>query len=121
MRRLPPFDSGHLRPSFSEVDQESSEVPSGQSAQQQQTDLDSIFMLLEENIGTFVKNELKKIQKLLSPDYPESLENKSKSEDEEQRSSREAFLKITLHFLRRMKQDELADDLLNSKRISLKI
>ncbi|GLD73838.1 NACHT, LRR and PYD domains-containing protein 3-like protein, partial [Lates japonicus] len=40
------------------VDQESSEVPSGQSAQQHQTHLDSIFMLLEENIATFVKNEL---------------------------------------------------------------
>ncbi|KAJ4921457.1 hypothetical protein JOQ06_022351 [Pogonophryne albipinna] len=41
-----------------------SEVPGGQSAQQHQTDLDSIFMLLEENIVTFVKNELKKIQTL---------------------------------------------------------
>uniref|UniRef100_A0A8D0DB59 NACHT domain-containing protein n=1 Tax=Sander lucioperca TaxID=283035 RepID=A0A8D0DB59_SANLU len=69
-------------------------------------------MLLEENIITFVKNELKKIQKLLSPDYPECSENQRKDEDEEQRrSSKEAFLKITLHFLRRMKQDELADRL----------
>ncbi|KAI3352595.1 hypothetical protein L3Q82_005530 [Scortum barcoo] len=60
---------------------------------------------LEENIFTFVKNELKKFQKVLSSDYPERL-----SEDEEQRkSSREAFLKITLHFLRRMNQEELAD------------
>ncbi|TDG99444.1 hypothetical protein EPR50_G00193540 [Perca flavescens] len=94
------------------VDQESSEVPSGQSAQQYQTHLDSIFMLLEDDIVTFVKNELKKIQKLLSPDYPECSESQKKDEDEEQkRSSREAFLKITLHFLRRMKQDELADRL----------
>uniref|UniRef100_A0A8C9XS36 B30.2/SPRY domain-containing protein n=1 Tax=Sander lucioperca TaxID=283035 RepID=A0A8C9XS36_SANLU len=91
------------------VDQESSEVRSGQSSQQHQIDLDSIFMLLEENIVTFVKNELKKIQKVLSPDYPECSESKRKDEDEEQRRSREAFLKITLHFLRRMKQDELAD------------
>ncbi|XP_078016923.1 NLR family CARD domain-containing protein 3-like isoform X3 [Epinephelus lanceolatus] len=96
------------------VDQESSEVPSGQSAQQHQTHLDSIFMLLEENILTFVKNELKKIQKVLSPDYPECLEREDgevlDGEDEEQRrSSREAFLKITLNFLRRMKQEELAD------------
>ncbi|XP_035858746.1 NLR family CARD domain-containing protein 3-like [Sander lucioperca] len=89
-------------------DQERSEVPSGQSAQQHQTHLDSIFMLLEENIVTFVKNELKKIQKVLSPDYPECSESKRESEDEEQRS-RDAFLKITLDFLRRMKQDELAD------------
>ncbi|XP_028428403.1 LOW QUALITY PROTEIN: NLR family CARD domain-containing protein 3-like [Perca flavescens] len=91
------------------VDQESSEVPIGQSAQQHQTHLDSIFMLLEDNIITFVKNELKKIQKLLSPDYPECSESQREDEDEEQRRSREAFLKITLHFLRRMKQDELAD------------
>ncbi|XP_035852424.1 protein NLRC3-like [Sander lucioperca] len=100
------------------VNQESSEVPSGQSAQQHQTHLDSIFMLLEEEIGMFVKNELKKIQKVLSPDYPECLESQRENEevmegeDEEQRrSSREAFLKITLHFLRRMKQEELADRL----------
>ncbi|TDG96462.1 hypothetical protein EPR50_G00228540 [Perca flavescens] len=103
------------------VDQESSDVPSGQSAQQHQTHLDSIFMLLEENIVTFVKNELKKIQKVLSPDYPEYSESQRKDEDEEQMRSTEAFLKITLHFLRRMKQDELADRLQSSKRISLKI
>ncbi|XP_073351562.1 NLR family CARD domain-containing protein 3-like [Pagrus major] len=73
-------------------------------------------MLLEENIVTFVKNELKKIQKVLTSDYPECLESQREDEevldgeDEEQRrSSREAFLKITLHFLRRMKQEELAD------------
>uniref|UniRef100_A0A8C9Y1E0 NACHT domain-containing protein n=1 Tax=Sander lucioperca TaxID=283035 RepID=A0A8C9Y1E0_SANLU len=93
------------------VDQESSVVPSVQSAQQHQTHLDSIFMLLEENILTFVKNELKNIQKVLSPDYPECSESQRKNEDEEQRRSREAFLKITLHFLRRMKQDKLADRL----------
>ncbi|KAI3366189.1 hypothetical protein L3Q82_010002 [Scortum barcoo] len=37
--------------------------------------------MLEENIVTFVKNELKKIQKLLTSDYPECLE--SQREDEE--------------------------------------
>ncbi|XP_034721221.1 protein NLRC3-like, partial [Etheostoma cragini] len=93
------------------VDQESSEGPSGQPAQQHQTQLDSIFMLLEEDIVTYVKNELKKIQKLLTPDYPECPESQREGEDEDQRRSREAFLKITLHFLRRMKQDELADRL----------
>ncbi|XP_039672633.1 NLR family CARD domain-containing protein 3-like [Perca fluviatilis] len=100
------------------VDQENSEVPSGQSAQQHQTHLDSIFMLLEEDIGTFMKNELKKIHEVLSPDYPEGLESQREdeevldAEDEEQRrSSREAFLKITLHFLRRRKEEELAERL----------
>ncbi|XP_071323687.1 NLR family CARD domain-containing protein 3-like isoform X8 [Trachinotus anak] len=98
------------------VHQESSEVHSDQSAQQHQPDLDSIFKLLEENIVTFVKNELKRVQRILRPDYPECLESQREdeevlySEDEEQRrSSREAFLKITLNFLRRLKQEELAD------------
>ncbi|CAI5660360.1 unnamed protein product [Oreochromis niloticus] len=88
------------------VDQESSEVPSGQSAQQHQTQLDSIFMLLEDNIITFVRNELQKIHKVLSPDYPQCLE--SEREEDEQSSSK-AFVKITVDFLKRMKQEELAD------------
>ncbi|KAJ4918842.1 hypothetical protein JOQ06_022260 [Pogonophryne albipinna] len=104
-------------------DQQSSEVPRGQSAQQHQTQLDSTFMLLEDHIITFVKNELKKIQKALSSDYPECLESQSEDEevldgeDEEQRRcSREAFLNISLHFLRSMKQEELADRLQSRSR-----
>uniref|UniRef100_A0AAQ4PGK9 B30.2/SPRY domain-containing protein n=1 Tax=Gasterosteus aculeatus aculeatus TaxID=481459 RepID=A0AAQ4PGK9_GASAC len=92
-----------------EEDQESSEVPTGPSAQQHQTHLD-IFMLLEENILTFVKNELQKIQKVVSSDYPECLEKEDEEVlDEEQRRFREAFEKISVHFLRRMKQEELAE------------
>ncbi|XP_076581813.1 NLR family CARD domain-containing protein 3-like [Chaetodon auriga] len=112
---------GHLidfkvdRPSAAKrVHQESSEVPSGQSAQQHQTHVDSIFMLLEENIVSFVRNELKKIKTVLSPDDPECLESQGEDEDEDaeqRRSSREAFLEITQHFLRRMKEEELAEHL----------
>uniref|UniRef100_A0AAQ4RY42 NACHT domain-containing protein n=1 Tax=Gasterosteus aculeatus aculeatus TaxID=481459 RepID=A0AAQ4RY42_GASAC len=95
-----------------EEDQESSEVPTGPSAQQHQTHLDSIFMLLEENILTFVKNELKKILKVVRSDYPECLEKDDEEVlDEEQMRSREAFVKISVHFLRRMKQEELAEHL----------
>uniref|UniRef100_A0A3B3DVE0 NACHT domain-containing protein n=1 Tax=Oryzias melastigma TaxID=30732 RepID=A0A3B3DVE0_ORYME len=65
---------------------------------------------------TFVKKELKKIQKLLS-----QREDEEEDEDEEQRSSRESLMKITENFLRRMKQEELADRLQSSKRISLKV
>ncbi|KAI4792644.1 hypothetical protein KUCAC02_033245 [Chaenocephalus aceratus] len=112
------------RPSVGQrEDQQSSEVPRGQSVQQHQTQLDSTFMLLEDNIITFVKNELKKIQKALSSDYPECLESQREDEevldgeDEEQRrSSREAFLNISLHFLRSMKQEELADRLQSRSR-----
>ncbi|XP_072235583.1 uncharacterized protein [Leuresthes tenuis] len=118
---LPLFFKSDQHPSFKRVDQQSSEVPSGQSAQQHQTQLDSIFMLLEDNMVTFVKEELKKMQKVLSPVYPECLASQREDEDEEQRSSREALVKITVHFLRRMKQEELADRLQSSKRISLKI
>ncbi|XP_047184550.1 NLR family CARD domain-containing protein 3-like isoform X1 [Scophthalmus maximus] len=96
--------------------QQSSEVHSDQSAQQHQPDLDSIFMLLEDNIINFVKEELKRVQRVLRPDYPECLESQREDEevldgeDEEQRkSSREAFLKITQNFLRTMKQEELVD------------
>ncbi|CAK6982131.1 uncharacterized protein LOC122995077, partial [Scomber scombrus] len=113
-----PIHFNPVQPADRRVDQESSEVPSGQSAQQHQTHLDSIFMLLEENIVTFVKNELKKMQKSLSPDYPECLESQREDEEvldgeeeEQRRRSRDAFLKITLHFLRRMKQEELAERL----------
>ncbi|XP_054916408.1 NLR family CARD domain-containing protein 3-like [Poeciliopsis prolifica] len=99
------------------VDQQSSEVPRGPSVQQHQKQLDSIFMLLEDNIVTFVKKELKRIQKILSPDYPEHSESQRDDEvlegdDEEQRrSSREAVMKITLNFLRKMKEEKLADRL----------
>ncbi|KAM6945700.1 NACHT, LRR and PYD domains-containing protein 3-like [Aplochiton taeniatus] len=98
--------------------QERPGVPSGQSVQGHQTDLASIFTLLQEDVITFMMKELKRFQKILRPDYPECLE--SQMEEEEQRSSaREGALKITLHFLRNMKQQELADTLENSKRLCL--
>ncbi|CAI5694746.1 unnamed protein product [Oreochromis niloticus] len=100
------------------VEQEGAEVSTGQSAQQHQTHLDSVVMRLEDNITMFVKNELKKIQKLLSPDHPETLKSQMEDEEmfegedeDERKSCREAFLKITLHFLRRLKQHEMADHL----------
>ncbi|XP_076737557.1 NLR family CARD domain-containing protein 3-like [Maylandia zebra] len=69
-----------------------------------------LFQLLEDNIITFVKNELKKIQKALNPNKPQCLEFQ-REDDEQRRNSREAFVKITVDFLRRMKQEELADRL----------
>ncbi|KAM4634498.1 protein NLRC3-like [Polymixia lowei] len=99
--------------------QERSEVPSGQSLQEHQTDLASIFMLLEENVITFAKNELKRLQRVLSPEFSsEFLERQREDEEvgggeeeEQKRIAREAVLKIALHFLRSMKQEELADSL----------
>lgn len=68
---------------------------------------------------TFVRNELKNFKKVLSPKYPESSAKPREEEegvggDEDElssSSSRDAFLKITLNFLRRMKREQLADSL----------
>ncbi|XP_070408524.1 NLR family CARD domain-containing protein 3 [Nothobranchius furzeri] len=94
-------------------DQQSAEVLRDQSAQQHQAQLESIFMEMEKNIVIFVKRELKNIQRVLSPKFPECMEEQEflKDEDEEWRSSREALLKIAVDFLMRMKQWELADRL----------
>ncbi|XP_055768576.1 NACHT, LRR and PYD domains-containing protein 12-like [Salvelinus fontinalis] len=96
-----------------------SEILSGQSSQSHQTDLASIFSLLEEKIMTFVKNELKMFKRILSPELPEGEFESQKqdkevvdAEDEKQESSaREGALKITLHVLRKMNQKDLADTL----------
>ncbi|XP_047430318.1 protein NLRC3-like [Mugil cephalus] len=95
------------------LQQQISVVSSHQSEQQHHKELDSIFM---ENMVSFMKKELKKIQKVVSPDYPECSESQTEDEevlegeDEEQRrSSRDLLVKMTVNFLRRMKQEELAD------------
>ncbi|XP_061595288.1 NACHT, LRR and PYD domains-containing protein 14-like [Cololabis saira] len=71
----------------------------------------------EDDIVMFVKDELKKILKVLSPDYPESSESLGEDGDEEQKSIRETFMKVTVKFLRRRKQEKLAD-LLQSKTVA---
>ncbi|XP_007564914.1 protein NLRC3-like [Poecilia formosa] len=81
-----------------------------------QTDLDSIFKALEESMVGFVKSELKKFLNIVGPDYHEHLKNQRENkevlgggEEEEENTSGESFLKLTLDFLRRMKQKRLAD------------
>uniref|UniRef100_A0A3Q4ME96 B30.2/SPRY domain-containing protein n=1 Tax=Neolamprologus brichardi TaxID=32507 RepID=A0A3Q4ME96_NEOBR len=65
---------------------------------------------------TFVKEELKKIQKVLNPDYAECSQSQTennqafKGEEEYHKDSRESLVKIILNFLRRMNQEELADE-----------
>lgn len=66
-----------------------------------------------------MKNQLKTFQSVLSSNYPECFGSLSEEEEEEQRSIREAFLKITVHFLRRMDQEVLAELLQSGERTSL--
>lgn len=63
----------------------------------------------------FEMNELKRFQTILSLEEKPKWED-GNEEDDERQSIRAAFLKITVHFLRTMKQETLADRLENSKK-----
>ncbi|MEQ2202099.1 hypothetical protein XENOCAPTIV_024214, partial [Xenoophorus captivus] len=98
------------------VDEQRTETLCDQSANQNPSELVLIFKELEKNIVKFVKSELKKFQTFLHPDPTQHLQSGKKDEevlqgvDEDQRrSSKEAFLNITMSFLKSMKQEQLAD------------
>ncbi|XP_019963005.2 NACHT, LRR and PYD domains-containing protein 3-like [Paralichthys olivaceus] len=105
----PPLNFTRQSPSETQDLLQWSDVLWDESMQQHPKDLESIFKHLEENIFMFEKNELKKFQKFLSLDYTERSEFEEVVEDEGRKNISEAFLKITQHFLRKMKQEELAD------------
>ncbi|XP_034151332.1 NLR family CARD domain-containing protein 3-like, partial [Esox lucius] len=95
-----------------------SEIHSGQSVQSHQTDLSSIFSLLEQNMMMFVKKELKRFKTMLSSDLTEGFESQREDEEgvdseveKQESSAKEGALKITLHVLRNMNQKDLADTL----------
>ncbi|XP_049438715.1 NLR family CARD domain-containing protein 3-like isoform X2 [Epinephelus fuscoguttatus] len=93
--------------SFSRVHQERSKVPCGH-----QTQLDSIFIRIKEEINIFVTNKLDTFKRILSPDHPKCLKEQRGDEEEEQRRcSRQPFFNFTLHFLRSMNLGVLADAL----------
>ncbi|XP_034536150.1 NLR family CARD domain-containing protein 3-like [Notolabrus celidotus] len=77
--------------------------------------LDSIFTLLEENMVAFLRTELKKFRRVLDPENLEKLREDDDiiagEEEEQESSNREALMKITLNFMRRIKQEKLADSL----------
>ncbi|XP_063046042.1 NACHT, LRR and PYD domains-containing protein 3-like [Engraulis encrasicolus] len=77
------------------------------SDQDKQQDLPHIFKVLEVKIITFVKNELQRFKQILSPDYQEHFEMKS----EEESDAREGVLKMAVHFLCKMKHQDLANTL----------
>uniref|UniRef100_A0AAR2LFC8 NACHT domain-containing protein n=1 Tax=Pygocentrus nattereri TaxID=42514 RepID=A0AAR2LFC8_PYGNA len=72
--------------------------------------LESIFKNLEHKLISLVKKELKRFKKLLSADYPACSEREVEGE-EDQSSSRDEVLKITLNMLRNMEQTDLANTL----------
>ncbi|XP_040917352.1 NLR family CARD domain-containing protein 3-like [Toxotes jaculatrix] len=115
-RDQPPVFKDGRRSADQRIRQEGSEAPSGQSALLNQMDLDFIFKELEKDVVSFVKNELKTLRRILTPDHAESVEGQREEEGVmhceegvERRSSSKACLKITLHCLKRMKQEALAE------------
>ena len=57
-------------------------------------------------------NELKRLKKVLTHDYPESPCSEEEAEDEEdQRDARDGALKIAVHILRNMNQEIIAQQL----------
>ncbi|XP_029107788.1 NACHT, LRR and PYD domains-containing protein 3-like [Scleropages formosus] len=82
----------------------------------QQVDLSAVFKSLEDKAVKFLRDELNKLKRNLSQDYPACLEpqadNDLDSEAEIQKMcGREGALKITLYILRTMNQKDLADTL----------
>ncbi|XP_062373162.1 NLR family CARD domain-containing protein 3-like [Sardina pilchardus] len=73
-----------------------------------------VHQVLEEKIITFVKNELKRFKKIL--DYQGHFEGKEQDESD----AREGALKMALHFLRNMTQNNIADKLQEMWQIELK-
>ncbi|XP_030649740.1 NLR family CARD domain-containing protein 3-like [Chanos chanos] len=84
-----------------------SEISGVWSVQRRIKDLISIFETVESKIITFVKNELKRLRKSLTEEMSECFEGLK----EDETSAREGVLKITLHFLRNMNHNDLADTL----------
>ncbi|XP_042075824.1 NACHT, LRR and PYD domains-containing protein 12 isoform X7 [Haplochromis burtoni] len=105
----PPLAFNRKQTSGTELYQDISEVHSASCVEDHQTDIDSIFKLLEESIFTFVKDELKRMQRLLKSKCSDGEMDTDMNEG--MRSSREAFQNIALHFLRRINHENLADSL----------
>ncbi|CAL8277390.1 unnamed protein product [Gadus morhua 'NCC'] len=95
--------------------QERSKVTSAQSLQQHQTEL---IKRAEENAHAFLDKELKKLWRILLPDYPQCSESQREEEEvedgkkkEQRRRAIEGVVDITKLCLMEMNQEELADTL----------
>uniref|UniRef100_A0A672FEM3 NACHT domain-containing protein n=1 Tax=Salarias fasciatus TaxID=181472 RepID=A0A672FEM3_SALFA len=78
--------------------------------QQPELSLTNTLKLLQENINSFVGNELEAVKKLLDPESVEERREKVEVVEDEKilKSNREAFQKIVMNFLKTMKQENLA-------------
>ncbi|KAJ0070231.1 hypothetical protein NL108_006113 [Boleophthalmus pectinirostris] len=98
--------SKNLPPEFGEAPPEDQREPGPEEQ------LDVIFKRLEEDVLTFVQQQLQRLHRLLASDYPEC----SESEEEESRE----VLNITLDFLKRMDQEHLAQRLRDRSKVGFR-
>ncbi|CAL8235924.1 unnamed protein product [Arctogadus glacialis] len=106
-------DGNHQTPK--ERHQKRSKVTSAKSLQQHQTEL---IKRAEENAHAFLDEELKKLWRVLLPDYPQCSESQREEEEEvdgkkeeQRRRAIEGVMDITKLCLMEMNQEELADTL----------
>ncbi|KAI4894242.1 hypothetical protein NFI96_025431 [Prochilodus magdalenae] len=88
-----------------------------QSDPSRQTYLSATLRLFEERFVGFVKEEIKKINQFLSPDYMGAVS--SLEEDEDAREAREGALKIALHILKGMNEPDLFEKVAKIERVFL--
>ncbi|KAM8888337.1 NLR family CARD domain-containing protein 3-like [Synchiropus picturatus] len=69
----------------------------------------TLFQLLEKEFFSYVQKELDRVWWVLTPEKPEPHE--TEEEKQQWRSIREEFLRITVHLLRNIKEEDLADRL----------
>ncbi|XP_063076109.1 uncharacterized protein LOC134466145 [Engraulis encrasicolus] len=103
------FQHGDPQETSSKIEGNISHAACDQLTQIPQCNLDHILQELENKIFAFLRNELKRFKRILSPDYIEKFEHKDDNDDET--NAREGALKMALHFLRTMDQKELAEKL----------
>ena len=81
-----------------------------------------LFQRAEENAHAFLDKELKKLWRVLLPDYPQCSESQREEEvdgqkEEQRRRAIEGVVDITKLCLMEMNQEELADTLWAGKRL----
>ncbi|GLD49901.1 protein NLRC3-like isoform X1, partial [Lates japonicus] len=91
------------------IGKDMSEVDSVQPAQEPPTELDVIFSEVKRNIDAFVEDQIRQRHQEVLNSNSQHLE----TQREDDGGSRGAFLKILVHFLKDVKQEELANILQN--------
>ncbi|XP_055019456.1 protein NLRC3-like [Boleophthalmus pectinirostris] len=92
---------------------EGEQMPSVSRAPDPFSEMDSVFEALHMSLLNFMRSELKRLREVASANCMDCFKKAEEAELDEWERPKEAFLDITLHLLRNMKQGALADSLKN--------